>query len=134
DSNNVSLQNVIEQITILADPQPDAVLPIELDIMTLWARTDLDTPVRGHARVTFLSPSGLVSDGPLEFDVDLSKHNRHRCRGRFQGLHISEPGRHAFLVELQQNEDGTEWHQVAAIPLEVNFVPPEEVEQTETVL
>lgn len=124
NSNNVSLQNVIEQVTIPAGPQPNTVLPIELDIMTLWARTDFDTPTQGRARVTFLSPSGLANDGPFEFSIDLSKYNRHRSRGRFQTLHISESGRHTFLVELQ-NESGTEWRQVAAIPLEVDFAPPE---------
>ena len=77
--------------------------------------------------MTFLSPSGEVNNGPFVFDIDLSQHNRNRSKARFQGLHISEPGRHIFLVELQ-SEDGTEWHRVATAPLEVEFVPPKGTE------
>lgn len=127
-SNNASLLDVVEQISIKAEPNPEGSLPISLDVMTLWTRADLDVPSRGHGRVTFLSPLGRVNDGPFEFDIDLSEHRRNRTRGQLGALHIAESGRHIFRVELQ-NEGETEWHQVAAIPLEVIFEPPETAEQ-----
>jgi hypothetical protein len=129
DSNNVSLQNVVEQLTISREPGPVAI-PVSLDIMTLWARADPDVPTKGRARTTFLSPSGVVNDGPFEYDIDLSKHRRYRSRGHIQPLRVEEAGRHTFRVELQK-EGETEWRQVASIPLEINFVIPEGTEQAE---
>jgi hypothetical protein len=131
DSNNVSLQNVIEQLRIQADPLPDGVLPIPLQLATLWARADLEVPARGYVRVTFLSPSSEALIGPFESEIDLIDYRRHRTRADFKGLPLRESGRYVFRVELRI-EDQDQWHQVAAIPLEVNFEPPEEAEQDET--
>jgi hypothetical protein len=123
ESNNISLQDVIEQIEIHGEPIPNGVLPIVLDVATLWTRSSPDEPSSGHTRLTFLSPSGEALS-TLEADLDLSKHERHRSRMRFQGLTLRESGRHYFRVELR-GEDETEWHQVAAVPLEIAFKPPE---------
>ena len=130
DSNNVSLLDIVEQLNIREEPSPKGGIIFPLDIMTLWSRADFDVPARGRGRVTFLSPSGTINDGPFEYDVDLSEHHRNRTKGSIRALHVSEPGRYVFQVELQgQNE--AEWHQVAAIPLEINFLPPDENEQPE---
>ena len=131
DSNNVSLQNVIEQLSLRVEPVPEGVCPIPLHVVTLWARTDLDVPARGYVRLTFLSPSSDALIGPLEAEIDLVDYRRHRTRAGFAVLPLRESGRYVFLVELRI-EDEDEWQQVAAIPLEVNFVPPEEIEQEET--
>ena len=128
DSNNVSLLDVIEQLNIGEEPHPEGCIALSFDIVTLWARADPDVPARGHGRVTFLSPSGTVNDGPFEFVVDVFEHSRNRTRGRFQLLHISESGRYTFRVELR-GEDETEWCQVAAIPIEINFPSSDETEQ-----
>lgn len=127
DSNSVSLLDVVEELNIGHTPARESNLVFSLDLMTLWVRADRDVPVQGRGRVTFLSPSGEITDGPFEFDIDLSQHRRNRSKGRFRALHINEPGQHRFLVELQ-GEDETEWNQVATVPIEVNFVPQEETE------
>jgi hypothetical protein len=127
DSNSVSLLDVVEQLEIGEEPTPEGGVLFSLDLMTLWARTDLDVPAWGHGRVTFLSPSGELVRGPFSFDIDLSQHRRNRTKGRFQALPITGSGRHVFRVELQ-NENETEWHQVANIPLEVYFTPPKTTE------
>ena len=129
DSNNVSLQNVVEQLNISGEPG-HVLIPMSLDIVTLWARAKVEAPARGRARVTFLSPSGAATDSPFEYDIDLSKHRRYRSRGRIQPLHIKGAGRHTFRVELQE-EDEVGWHQVASIPLEISFTSAEEPEEAE---
>jgi hypothetical protein len=58
-------------------------------------------------------------------EIDLSEKERSRNRARFPGVPVEEPGRHFFLVEVQ-NEAENEWHQVAAIPLMIVFRPSEE--------
>jgi hypothetical protein len=123
DSNIVSLQNVIEQINVVGEPPPDAVIAIELEVMTLWARKDFDVPARGHARTAFLLPSGKPGIGPIESSIDLTEFKRHRSRGRFTALPIGQPGRYTFRVDYR-GEGASRWRRVAAVPLEVVFVPP----------
>lgn len=131
ESNNVSLLDVVEQLNIRDEPSPEGGILFSLDLMTLWARACLDRPAQGRGRVTFLSPSGEVKEGPFAYDIDLSEHKRNRSTGRFRSLHMSESGCHTFRVELQ-NEGETEWHQVADIPLEIDFTPPDETGQVES--
>ncbi len=127
NSNNVSIQNVIEQITVPGEPQPEQVVGIAFEVVSLWSRSDFDVPSHGQARLTYLSPSGRRT-GPVEFDLDLSEYERLRTRRAFQGLPVAEPGRHNWLVELR-NEGEDEWQEVASIPIKVMFVPVESEEQ-----
>ena len=121
DSNNVSLQNVIEQLNIADDPTPDGVLPIEVHLITLWSRADLETPSQGKSRVRFLTPSGKVL-GTFESDIDLSESERLRLRLRFASLPLRESGIHSFRVDLKKAES-SRWRNVAEIPIDVRFGP-----------
>jgi len=120
-TNILSLQDVLEQVTIQSAPRPNGVLSITMNVVTLWARADSATVCRGTTRMTFCSPSGTVFSSP-EVKIDLSNSARHRHIWTVHGLHVSEAGTHTFRIELQ-NEGETEWHQVAAIPLEIIFAP-----------
>jgi hypothetical protein len=124
DTNNVSIFNVIEQISIIGEPKPQGVAPVRFEIVTLWARSDDDKPARGRSRITFMSPSQKKSMLGEERDVDLSKYERLRARRFVQGLPVKEPGRHVIRVELQ-NEGENRWHKVASVPLKIRFVSPE---------
>jgi len=128
DTNNVSLHNVAEQITIQDRPDPDASALIPLEVVTLWARSDLSIPSRGQGRFTFVSPSGKTKVGPTLFDIDLSEYRRYRTRTRLRVLPVGEPGRYIFRVDYK-DENGQRWRKVAAVPLEVTFESPEESEQ-----
>lgn len=127
DSNNVSLQNVIEQITIADVPKPDGIIPLGLQVMTLWARSDFDVPSRGQARLTLLLPSGK-SAKEFESILDLSEARRLRTGLRVEGFPASESGRYSFRVEFR-NEGEELWHLGATVPIEVVFEPPK-AEQT----
>jgi hypothetical protein len=129
DTNNVSIYNVIEQINVPGEPQPDRVLDIIVEIVTLWVRSDFDVPSHGDARLTFISASGQRG-GSVEFELDLSEFERLRTRRLFEGLPVAEPGRHTWLVELR-NEGEEEWQEVASVPLKVVFMPTESDEQAE---
>jgi hypothetical protein len=123
-SNNVSIQNVLEQFSVRAEPKPDALIAVPFEVMTLWARSDFSVPASGSERLTLYSPSG-VKIGERVFALDLMGNvRRYRTRASFNGLPASEPGRYAFRVELQEGDDD-EWRAVAAVPLEVIFEQPE---------
>ena len=122
DSNNVSLLNVIEQLRIQEAPRPDAVLPIQLDVMTLWAREDPEVPETGNSRLKFVSPAGKTL-GTFEAVVDLSSHERSRAKLTFQGLPLRNSGIYKFRIE-QKSEGATRWRKVSEIPLSVLFSEP----------
>lgn len=118
ETNNLSLFNIVEQLNILARPQPEMMPQLSLDIVTLWVRADDTTPARGHSRLTLLSPTGEEL-GQGEGEIDLSKHERLRMRRRFPlGLDLKISGRYHFRVELQLEDEET-WQTVAIIPLKV---------------
>jgi hypothetical protein len=123
-SNNVSIQNVIEQFSVRAEPKPGALIPVPFEVMTLWARSDFSVPASGTERLTLYSPSG-VKIGERVSSLDLTGNvRRYRTRTTFDGLPAGEPGRYVFQVELQE-ENKDEWYGVATVPLEVIFEQPE---------
>jgi hypothetical protein len=121
ETNNVSIQDVIEQIVISAKPVENGFLPIQLELITLWGREESNEPTKGFERITFISPSGKT-EVVSEVEIDLIKGERHRQRVRFPGLPISESGKYYFKVEMKNSNN--EWKQVSAIPLQVVFQPP----------
>lgn len=122
ESNNISLLEVLEQLTIAGPPTP-GVVPVRFEVVTLWGRSDTDQPSRGHARLLFLTPSDTVT-GEHEHDIDLSVYQRTRNRTLMTGLPVQETGRHHFRVQLR-DEGETEWRDVADIPLQVSLEPSE---------
>jgi hypothetical protein len=120
ETNNVSIQDVVEQITINAEPAENGFLPFPLELITLWGRKKVDEPTKGTERVSFVTPSGK-STVISESNIDLSKTERHRQKVKFPGLPLGEGGRYYFIVEFK--EDNGQYSEVAAIPLTIQFQP-----------
>jgi hypothetical protein len=125
--NNVSLINILEQLNIKGEPLPDGVLPCEIHVATLWARSDFQVPAVGHGRLLFLSPSGESLLDPFEHEIDLREKGRNRNFFHLSRLPVHEPGRHEFCLDYRLDND-SEWHRVAVLPLQVNFRPKAESE------
>jgi hypothetical protein len=119
DTKLISMINVLEELTIPDEPVPDKVLQVVASLVTLWVRSDINTPSQGFARYNFTSPSGKVLQS-LDQPVDLTKYERLRSRGQFAGLKLPKAGQYFFNIEFRENEQD-EWNRVAAIPLKVNF-------------
>jgi hypothetical protein len=121
ETNNISLLNAIESLTISDNPKPGGVLPIHIELVTLWIRKEATHTVEGEYRVNFVAPSGKSLIEEI-IKIDLSKRERTRNRIIFQGLPLEESGRYCFNVEQNANDD---WIRVATIPLIVVFTPKE---------
>lgn len=126
-SNNVSLHNVIEQLNLIGSPVPgggSVLVPISIEVVSLWGRANDNLPCRGRARLEFLTSTD-VPIHPMEYDIDLIAHERVRSITKFQGLSIQGPGRYKFRLQLRQ-EEAVDWTTVAIIPLQVviNPLPP----------
>ena len=127
NTNNISFYNVIEQLNIAESPKPKGVLPIHLELVTLWIRDDTNAPVKGESRVSFVNPSGekhFAATPP----VDLSEKERVRNLLRFDGIPVETSGRYYFLVEVRSND---KWIEAASVPLTVNFSSSRSEEQKE---
>lgn len=118
ETNNVSIQDVIEQLNIPGDPKPDGLLAIPFEIISLWARSDPKHPEQGTERITFITPSGK-STMVVESSINLSEAERHRNRVKFPGLPIAEEGRYQFIIEFKL-DDG-EWTKATILPLSIQF-------------
>ena len=126
ETNNVSIQDVVEQITINAEPKKDGFLPFPLELITLWGRKEVNKPTTGVERVTFITPSG-TSKIVSEADINLSTVERFRHRVKFPGLSISEAGKYYFKIELKNGNN--KWQEVSAVPLKIIFSPLTEIKR-----
>lgn len=125
ESNNITLMNVLEQITaeIVIPPgttERPSVLPFEFELITLWSRADLESPATGRARIILISPSGQPNDITPEYEIDLTIHTRFRGRMRSKGLPADTSGVARFRVQLRIGEE-EEWHEVASIPIQIDL-------------
>lgn len=120
-SNNISLENIIEQVSVAGAPAPGTGLRFPLDVMSLWTRADLSEPDQGQGRLRFLSPSGETI-AEREFEINVSGDiKRYRANIHLEGLPLKGEGQYTFHTDFW---DGSEWREVASIPLEIVFEPP----------
>ena len=126
ETNNFSLLEILEQLTIPESPLPEGkitLIPISFDVVTLWSRASDNQAARGSAKLLFITPSGKIV-GEHEHNVDLTVYSRARTRTRMAGLPIQEAGRYQFRVQLRHDGE-TEWRDVATVPLQISFDPVE---------
>jgi hypothetical protein len=119
ESKNLSIHNVIEQLQISEAPKPGGVLPMRVELVTYWVRSNADQATKGLSRISYTFPSGKVA-GQIEVPIDLTEVEGARNKVVFDRLPVEENGRHYYLVELKDS-DREEWKIVAKIPLRVSF-------------
>ena len=126
DTNNISLFNILEEVGIPQEVvKENNIIPIVLEIVSLWVRSDLAEPSKGSARISLIAPDGELLK-TVESEVDLTDHERLRARGCFQGLPFKGEGVYDFKVSLKNNHD---WAEVATIPVKIRFMDQNDSEQ-----
>lgn len=126
ESNNITLMDVVEQINAAVAVPPEAggeqptVLPFNFEVVTLWSRADLETPITGRARVLLIAPSGQQHESMPEYEINLVDHKRFRGRIKAQGLPADTSGVVRFRVQLRIGDE-EEWHDAANIPVQINL-------------
>jgi len=129
-TNQVSLIDILEEITIFDEPKPKGVVPLNIDLMTFWVRDNLKIPEKGYYRVRFLDPSGSFLKSFDELEVNLTNHERSRNKISFQGFSAEEEGVYEFFIDKQ---DGDVWQEVSQIPVKIIFSPEKSLKKTEDV-
>ena len=95
ESNNLSLFNILEQLTVAPDAQLPATILVFFELVTLWSRTDLEQPGTGWSQVRVLEPQG--KSAPLgKTPIDLTQFRRFRNRFGIQGFTITGSGKYIF--------------------------------------
>jgi hypothetical protein len=117
-TNNISLFNVIEQLTLEGVPTDQRILVSgQFELVSLWRRSDTNTPEELSGRLLFRMPDGESLDA-LVFNIDLKSATRSRSVITMSNLPIKGIGTHYFIIEV--NDVGSdEWKIVANLPLEV---------------
>jgi hypothetical protein len=130
DSNNISLQNVLEQLQI--NPNENAKLgndlnsaektvPINFELISLWDRVvpgDIDEQVT----VALLDPEEKIiaaTDHPLKLAASLQ---RLRFRIRYNAMKVTIPGKYRFSIRMKK-ENGYE--EVGKAYLEIKIAAPQ---------
>jgi hypothetical protein len=122
-TNNISLIDVVEELTIVVPPSVDPavgfpagnLVPVTLNTVSAFQRTDPHVPERLIGRLSLVGPSGRTQDN--NFDIDLSSHVRARCIAEQHGLPIQEPGDYVFAVFVEQPNGS--FDEVARVSLRV---------------
>lgn len=127
DTNNVSLFNVVEELTLPAPP-PEAPRGRQLTVgltlaplfqlVVLWTRSNQEVPEQARGRVRLLLPNDQEAVNQ-EFEVDLTQYLRLRNRINIAAFPVGPEGIYRFVVEGMTGT--SEWAQMFELPLRVVF-------------
>lgn len=137
-SNSLSLMDVIEGIKI---SQSSGGSPVQsstdinitgMDLVTLWTRSDANTPEEIQTKVILQSPDGKKHPQP-EQTIDLKSRPRNRHILRMTGLPFTVEGRYYWTVQQKQvTKSGQQkWKSVARVPFDWVVVTEPEIVQSE---
>lgn len=131
DTNNLSLQNIIEQLEIGQKvtasqgapeefPKEGAVVPLHMEIVSFWKRSAPYDESSTRAKIQIFDPQNTMISG-WDFELKFQKNiERLRSRIKLEGFKITTPGEYRFVIEIQQ-EKGTAFTRVGEISLPVKF-------------
>jgi len=122
-TNNLSLFNIVEEINVVAEV-PQATegkdnpirIPIAIELVTLWSRTDREVKERGYGRIKLVQPASEETTTP-EYEIDLTEFLRTRNRMRMTTIPIKDNGIYRYIVEGRS--DVGEWEQMFEVPLSI---------------
>lgn len=119
-TNNISL-DVVEQISISGLPALPTgakgfVIPMRLQLASMWYRDNFEVADKCDARLVILSPEGETLS-KLDIVADLTSAPRARTICGLEAFPVSRQGIYKFVVSQKTTKD--EWKEVARLPLEI---------------
>jgi hypothetical protein len=120
DSNNISL-DILEQVSVSMPPIPEGkdviILPISIEIVSLWYREMNEKGSKGNGRIKIFDPKNNEV-GSADIDIDLTNSHRHRTRIRLDGLPILKDIVSQTFHITTEIESNDKWTEVARVPLQ----------------
>lgn len=126
DTNNISLVDILEQLTAnvnIKDPknEPKEInVPINFEVVSFWLKDSAEKVVKADLEIEIIDPEGKVLKKfpqTLKFPPNI---RRLRSRLRIIGLVLTVSGNYIFKVKIK-DEKRKEYQDVAELPLEVNL-------------
>lgn len=136
DTNNISLINIVEQLTVSSIPQiapttKDGLrvqekgnfeshnIPVTLEITSFFQRHDLSAgELKSDAMLTLLDPKGkILKENPFQI-IFPSGAKRLRFRTKLNGMPITVPGEYRFILKI---EEGKDFSEVSSLPLDIKI-------------
>jgi hypothetical protein len=114
-TNNATLVEILEQLTILIPNDGSGLVVREMDLVTLWSR-ETEEEEQGRARLTLLDPKGSPVGDPILFSLDLSVNQRLRSVTSLQSIPFNGVGRYTFRTEIER---GTQWELASEVHLSI---------------
>jgi len=125
ESGNISLEQIVEQVTINGLPGEETVVPLQFDVASYWVRSDPQVPAVGEVQIGVRFPDGEqipLIVAPVR--LDLSSHHRMRTRIHLDALPVKGNGRQYLIVEFRESAD-LPWRPVSDFPITIFFAPPD---------
>ncbi len=129
ETNNLTLVNVIEKITVnvlpadidkmKADGAKGFMLPAQLEVTSFFKKQDEKKVGVFDMRVRMTNPVGETMITSLPQKIGLKEGVKNiRIRNRFAGIPVEKTGEYSFVVDLKDISE-TEYAEVGRIPLDV---------------
>ena len=121
ETNNVSLLEVIEQLTFEGPEEPKQVtnLPFLGEIVSLWSRAQKDENPLGTGKIVIEDNAG-AGIGEVEFQIDLREFQRARTILKFNAMPFKASGTQVFHIQYKFG-GADEWKTAAKVPVEMTF-------------
>lgn len=100
----------------------EGILPVSLDLVSIWSRSNDGRPESGMVRVGVLAPDGNLLEHYVEYEVDLRSNEKVRNVTRFPGFPIRGLGAHRIVVEREAKKGI--WIQEAEWPVRIRTIAP----------
>ena len=129
-TNNLSLINIVEELTLSVEPPKTPLggkeqgqgVSVNIQLVALWVRSRSDEPETGSGRITLILPDSKQVIGP-EFEVNLSEFQRLRNTTSLPVIPVRGEGDYRFMVEQKEGVD--QWNTKFVVPLKVKINPSE---------
>jgi len=126
----VSLFNVITYLTIIEPVdvlrralEAKVLLPIQMELWSLWVRSDYAKPEMAIARYRVITPAGEELSQML-VNVPLEEFPSAHTKLRISAFPFRGPGVYWWVVETRSAGESVEWGTVARIPVELEQQEP----------
>lgn len=130
----MSLLDVIQTLTLHSkepigrlEAGKDIFIQVEMQVVTLWARSRFNQPETAKCRYRLMLPNGRLFRSPTEMSVDLESTTGTRTTLNISAFPFKGLGTYHWIVQLKSPRNSktkrTTWAEVARIPLEMVLSP-----------
>lgn len=127
DTNNLSINNVFEQLVVTVDPKTAVKglktinIPLEYEFVSLWVKENQEKKIKAEITLDIADPQGNLLKSFTQSGKMPETMRRLRTRFRIQGLGLTTSGIYKFIVKIKE-EGRKDFRTASEVPLEVHLI------------